>query len=173
MGACVHAAPPLDEVKENDKETQDLCLVIIKDTSIKDIKKLWDIISDWGDLSHIKSVEELKLMNNDKVGVNEVGSIRELTLKDGNGKLIETILIIDHDNYKLQFSIDVHSPMLPVEYYTVCHQFYQETANDNVTWESTLQFNPKQGVTKKQAIEIVKGVILTVIQQIIDHCLTK
>ena len=158
------------EQKQN--KEQDLCVVVHRETKIKDIKKLWGIITDWGNMSYLQLVKECNLTSG-KEGTAEVGSTRQVVLKNDLGELIETVTAIDNENYKLDYKLEIKTAILPVENYSAVSQLKQGKDDETVTWEGTLKFTAKQGVTNDKAIESVKGVVLRTMTQIVNHCLSK
>ena len=158
---------------EQAQKEQDLCIVIVKETTIKDIKKLWNIISDWGNMSYLNRVKECVLTNKDEIKNGQVGSKRKVTLVNDLGSLDEVVTSLDNDKYCIGYTIDVNTPILPVENYSAISQLKQAKDGENVTWEGTLKFKAKKGVTNDKALDAVKAVVLGTMVQIINYAATK
>ena len=162
------------EQKQSEQQAQDLCMVIVKETPIKDIKKLWGIVSDWGNLSYLTSVKECALTNKDEVKNGQVGSKRKVTLTNDLGFVEEVVTSIDNDNYKIGYKTLVNTAKIfPVDNYSAITQLKQEKDGDNVIWESTLKFKAKKGVTNDKALDSVKALGLDTTVQVANYCLYK
>ena len=162
------------EQKQSEQQGQDLCTVIVKETPIKDIKKLWNILTDWGNLSYVSSVKECVLTNKDDIKNGQVGSNRKLTLANDLGVAEHVITSIDNDNYKIGWKIPVNTAeIFPVENYSTITQLKQEKDGENVIWESDSRFTAKKGVANDKVLDAVKVLELGTMVQVINYCLSK
>eukprot|EP01084_Bolivina_argentea_P242391 406646_1 len=122
----------------------DVCVEKICDI---DVDKLWNILSNFGDVSYSDMVEKCSTENE--------GKIRNITIKGGGGILSEKLTNVNKNEYSLSYSI-IGGDALPVSNYNSVVKLVKMDKGCKIVWKSS--FNAKD-VSDSLAIATIKEVL--------------
>jgi len=111
--------------------------------------KLWDLLSDFSNLSWVPPVHHTEFEGEGP------GMLRRMYVTADSPGIVEQLESVDEDNHTLTYSVRDNNP-LPVEEY-LAKMVVSETGPGACHLDWSCTFEPREGVTEEQAVNVVTG----------------